>query len=135
MVSNMTMTDEMMDAIEKDLVFLATTSNEGIPNVVPIGFARPIDNTSILIADNYMKKTRENIEENPNVSIVTKNAQKNPYQFKGTAEIFESGKIFEEVVEWAQNVMTKLNPKAAIVVKVTDVYSVKPGPDAGEKVD
>ncbi len=66
------MTDEMMDAIEKDLVFLATTSNEGIPNVVPIGFARPIDNTSILIADNYMKKTRENIEENPNVSIVTK---------------------------------------------------------------
>jgi predicted pyridoxine 5'-phosphate oxidase superfamily flavin-nucleotide-binding protein len=135
LVSNMTMTDEMMDAIEKDLVFLATTSNEGIPNVVPIGFARPIDNTSILIADNYMKKTRENIEENPNVSIVTKNAQKNPYQFKGTAEIFESGKIFEEVVEWAQNVMTKLNPKAAIVVKVTDVYSVKPGPDAGEKVD
>ncbi|MDD3754044.1 MAG: pyridoxamine 5'-phosphate oxidase family protein [Methanobacterium sp.] len=131
----MTMTDEMMDAIEKDLVFLATTSSEGIPNVVPIGFARPIDNTSILIADNYMKKTRKNIEENPNVSIVTKDAQKNPYQFKGTAEIFESGKIFEEVVEWAQNVMTKLNPKAAIVVKVTDVYSVKPGPEAGKKVD
>jgi hypothetical protein len=131
----MTMTDEMMDAIEKDLVFLATTSSEGIPNVVPIGFARPINNTSILIADNYMKKTRKNIEENPNVSIVTKDAQKNPYQFKGTAEIFESGKIFEEVVEWAQNVMTKLNPKAAIVVKVTDVYSVKPGPEAGKKVD
>ena len=131
----MTMTDEMMDAIEKDLVFLATTSSEGIPNVVPIGFARPIDNTSILIADNYMKKTRKNMEENPNVSIVTKDAQKNPYQFKGTAEIFESGKIFEEVVEWAQNVMTKLNPKAAIVVKVTDVYSVKPGPEAGKKVD
>ncbi|HHY01146.1 MAG TPA: flavin-nucleotide-binding protein [Methanothermobacter sp.] len=131
----MTMTDEMMDAIEKDLVFLATTSSEGIPNVVPIGFARPIDNTSILIADNYMKKTRKNIEENSNVSIVTKDAQKNPYQFKGTAEIFESGKIFEEVVEWAQNVMTKLNPKAAIVVKVTDVYSVKPGPEAGKKVD
>ncbi len=82
-----------------------------------------------------MKKTRKNIEENPNVSIVTKDAQKNPYQFKGTAEIFESGKIFEEVVEWAQNVMTKLNPKAAIVVKVTDVYSVKPGPEAGKKVD
>ena len=46
------MTEEMMDAIEKDLVFLATASSEGIPNVVPIGFARPIDNGSILIADN-----------------------------------------------------------------------------------
>ena len=131
----MTMTEEMMDAIEKDLVFLATASGEGIPNVVPIGFARPIDNGSILIADNYMNKTRENIEENPNVAIVTKDAQKNPYQFKGTAEIFESGKIFEEVVEWAQNVMTKLNPKAAIVVKVTEIYSVQPGPEAGRKVE
>lgn len=131
----MTMNDEMMDAIEKDLVFLATASSEGIPNVVPIGFARPIDNGSILIADNYMNKTRKNIEENPNVAIVTKDAQKNPYQFKGTAQIFDSGKIFEEVVEWAQNVMTKLNPKAAIVVKVTEIYSVQPGPEAGKKVD
>jgi uncharacterized protein len=131
----MTMTEEMMDAIEKDLVFLATASSEGIPNVVPIGFARPIDNGSILIADNYMNKTRKNIEENPNVAIVTKDAQKNPYQFKGTAEIFDSGKIFDEVVEWAQNVMTKLNPKAAIVVKVTEIYSVQPGPEAGKKVE
>jgi uncharacterized protein len=131
----MTMTEEMMDAIEKDLVFLATASSEGIPNVVPIGFARPIDNGSILIADNYMNKTRKNIEENPNVAIVTKDAQKNPYQFKGTAEIFESGKFFDEVVEWAQNVMTKLNPKAAIVVKLTDIYSVQPGPEAGKKVE
>ncbi len=129
------MTEEMMDAIEKDLVFLATASSEGIPNVVPIGFARPIDNGSILIADNYMNKTRKNIEENPNVAIVTKDAQKNPYQFKGTAEIFESGKVFEEVVEWAQNVMTKLNPKAAIVVKVTEIYSVQPGPEAGHKIE
>jgi uncharacterized protein len=131
----MTMTEEMMDAIEKDLVFLATASREGIPNVVPIGFARPIDNGSILIADNYMNKTRKNIEENPNVSIVTKDAQKNPYQFKGTAEIFDSGRIFDEVVEWAQNVMTKLNPKAAIVVKVTEIYSVQPGPEAGKKIE
>ncbi|CDG65248.1 pyridoxamine 5'-phosphate oxidase-related FMN-binding protein [Methanobacterium sp. MB1] len=129
------MTEEMMDAIEKDLVFLATASSEGIPNVVPIGFARPIDNGSILIADNYMNKTRKNIEENPNVAIVTKDAQKNPYQFKGKAEIVESGKIFDEVVEWAQNVMTKLNPKAAIVVKLTEIYSVQPGPEAGKKVE
>ena len=131
----MTMTEEMMDAIEKDLVFLATASGEGIPNVVPIGFARPIDSEKILIADNYMKKTRKNIEENPNVSIITKDAQKNPYQFKGTAKIFQSGKIFDEVFEWAQNVMTKLNPKAAIVVKITEIYSVQPGPEAGKKIE
>ena len=59
----MSMTKDMMDAMEKDIVFLATTSPEGIPNVVPIGFARPIGEDSILIADNYMNKTRQNLEK------------------------------------------------------------------------
>ena len=59
------MTKEMMEAIEKDLIFLATASPDGTPNVVPIGFARPIDEDTILIADNYMNKTRKNLEQNP----------------------------------------------------------------------
>ena len=38
------------------------------------------------------------------------------------------------VVEWAQNVMTELEPKSAILMTVEEIYSVKPGPEAGEKV-
>ncbi|SCG85609.1 pyridoxamine 5'-phosphate oxidase family protein [Methanobacterium congolense] len=55
----MSMTKEMIEAINNDLVFVATVNREGIPNVVPIGFARPLDENTILIADNFMKKTRE----------------------------------------------------------------------------
>jgi uncharacterized protein len=130
----MTMTKEMIDAVEKDLVFLATSSKEGIPNVVPIGFARPIDDETILIADNYMNKTRKNLEENPNISLVTKDATKCPFQFKGKIEIFESGKYFDIVTEWGQNAMTKLTPKAAILMRVEEIYSIQPGPDAGKKI-
>ncbi len=130
----MTMTKEMIDAVEKDLVFLATSSKEGIPNVVPIGFARPIDDETILIADNYMNKTRKNLEENPNISLVTKDATKCPFQFKGRIEIFESGKYFDIVTEWGQNAMTKLTPKAAILMNVEEIYSIQPGPDAGKKI-
>lgn len=128
------MTKEMIDAVEKDLVFLATSSKEGIPNVVPIGFARPIDDETILIADNYMNKTRKNLEENPNISLVTKDATKCPFQFKGKIEIVESGKYFDIVTEWGQNAMTKLTPKAAILMKVEEIYSIQPGPDAGKKI-
>ena len=32
------LTDEMKEAIEKNLVFVATASSDGTPNVVPIGF-------------------------------------------------------------------------------------------------
>ncbi|MBP2045257.1 pyridoxamine 5'-phosphate oxidase family protein [Methanobacterium aggregans] len=131
----MSMTNEMMEAVEKDLVFVATANTEGIPNVVPIGFARPLDENTILIADNYMKKTRENLEGNPKISIVTKDSTKCPYQFKGSVEIFTDGKYFETVTEWGQNAMTKLSPKAAILMKVEEVYSIQPGPDAGKKID
>lgn len=131
----MSMTKEMIDALEKDLVFLATASPDGVPNVVPIGFARPIDEDTILIADNYMNKTRQNLEKNPRISLVTKDATKCPFQFKGPVEIFESGKYFDIVTEWGQNAMTKLTPKAAVLMKVEEIYSIQPGPDAGKKID
>jgi uncharacterized protein len=132
----MVMTEEMMDAIEKDnVVFLATATVEGTPNVVPIGFARPIDNKTIMIVDNYMNKTRKNLENNPKASLIVRDASKAPYQFKGTVEIVESGKYFDEAVDWAKSVMSQLAPKAAILLKVEEIYSVQPGPDAGSKVD
>ncbi len=131
----MSMTKEMIDALEKDLVFLSTASPDGIPNVVPIGFARPIDEDTILIADNYMNKTRQNLEKNPRISLVTKDATKCPYQFKGTTEIFESGKYFDIVTEWGQNAMTKLTPKAAVLMKIEEIYSIQPGPNAGKKIE
>jgi predicted pyridoxine 5'-phosphate oxidase superfamily flavin-nucleotide-binding protein len=132
----MVMTEEMMDAVEKDnVVFLATATKDGVPNVVPIGFARPIDSKTIMIVDNYLNKTRKNLETNPKASLVPRDASKCPYQFKGSVEIIESGKYFDEAVDWATSVMSKLSPKAAVLLKVEEIYSVQPGPDAGSKVD
>jgi hypothetical protein len=131
----MSMTKEMIEAINNDLVFVATVNRDGIPNVVPIGFARPLDENTILIADNFMKKTRENLEANPKISFVTKDSTKCPYQFKGSVEIFTEGKYFDTVTEWGQNAMTKLSPKAAVLVKVEEIYSIQPGPEAGKKLE
>ncbi|BAW31239.1 MAG TPA: pyridoxamine 5'-phosphate oxidase family protein [Methanothermobacter sp.] len=126
--------DEMIDAIEKNLVFVATASSDGTPNLVPIGFTRPIDDKRILIVDVFMKKTINNLEENPKISIIVQNVKEHPYQFKGTAKIFKSGKFFEEAVEWAQNVMSEVEPKSAILMTVEEIYTVKPGPDAGKRI-
>lgn len=134
MVIMMVLTEEMMDAIEKNLVFVATVSKEGVPNVVPIGFARPLDEKSILIADNYMNKTIKNLEDNHKLSLIVQDAKSLPYQFKGTVKIFKSGEYFDQVVDWAQNVMSELEPKSAILFTVEDIYSVKPGPEAGKKI-
>lgn len=132
----MVLTEEMKDAIEKDnVVFFATATPDGVPNVVPIGFARPIDDNTILVVDNYLNKTRKNLEDNPKASLVVRDASKAPYQFKGTVEIVESGKYFDDAVDWATSVMSQLAPKAAVLLKVEEIYSVQPGPEAGKKVD
>lgn len=128
------MNEDMMDAIEKDNVVFLSTCSDDEPNVVPIGFARPLDDDKILLVDNYMKKTRENLEKNPRAALVIRDASKCPYQFKGTVEIITSGELFDEAVDWANSVMSKLSPKAAILFKVDEIYSVQPGSDAGNRV-
>ena len=88
-----------------------------------------------MIVDNFMNKTRKNLEYNPKAAIVVRDASKAPYQFKGTVEIVESGKYFDQAVDWATSVMSQLAPKAAILLKVEEIYSVQPGPEAGKKVN
>jgi predicted pyridoxine 5'-phosphate oxidase superfamily flavin-nucleotide-binding protein len=132
----MVLNTEMMDAIEKgNIVFLATADKHKRPNLVPIGFARPLDSKTILLVANFMNKTYKNLKENPKASIVVADVTKCPYQFKGKVEIHESGKYFDDAVEWAKSVMTQLEPKGAVLFKVDEIYSVQPGPDAGKKVD
>jgi len=31
--------------------------------------------------------------------------------------------------------MTKLTPKAAVLMKVEEIYSIQPGPNAGKKIE
>ena len=131
----MVLSQEMMEAIEKNnIVWLATANKDSKPNVVPIGLARPLNNKTILLVANFMNKTFENLKINPQAAITVYNISECPYQFKGNVEIHESGKYFNDAVEWAKSVMSQLNPKAAVLLNVEEIYSVEPGPEAGKKV-
>ncbi len=126
----------MMDNIEKNnLVFLATATLDGTPNLVPIGLARPLDNKTVLLVANFMNKTFENLKNNPKASILVGNVSECPYQFKGSVKIHDSGKYFEDAVDWAKSVMAQLNPKAAVIMNIEEIYSVQPGPDAGKLIE
>ena len=132
----MVLNQEMMDAIEKNnIVWLATANKNDRPNIVPIGLAKPLDNETVLLVANFMNKTFENLKNNPQAAIAVSNVTECPYQFKGSIEIHESGKYFEDAVEWAKSVMAQLNPKAAVLLKIEEIYSVQPGPEAGKKIE
>jgi len=121
------------------LVAMATASADGSPNVVPIGAKKVLDDETILISDQYFNKTLANLKNNPLVALTFWDAQTaESYQIKGTITIETSGEIFEKTAAWidemarARNI--PLKSKGAVVVKITDIFTNAPGPDAGSKI-
>lgn len=134
-------TEDMKRIAEKTPIFImATASREGKPNGIPIGLAKILSDDEILIADNYMHKTRQNIEENPVVAVSFWNQEdRYGYQFKGKARVETSGKTFDEATPWLEAVAAKrkapkFTPKALIVVKVEEIYYVGAKKDSGKNL-
>jgi hypothetical protein len=77
----MKITKEMKEALEETymplfnpfipyrVLYLATCDKEGNPNITVISFAKAVDN-KIVIPDIALLKSRLNIEENPDVSLI-----------------------------------------------------------------
>jgi predicted pyridoxine 5'-phosphate oxidase superfamily flavin-nucleotide-binding protein len=81
-------------------IHFATSARDGKPNVVPIGYVEVISDEEVLIVDTLMGKTRENLEENPQVAIAVEVMEEfRAYQLKGKANIFTEGNVFEKALE------------------------------------
>lgn len=117
------------------IVPVATTSADGMPNVVPLRFVRIVDEETIVIADNYMSKSARNLAENPHLALaVWDSASKQAFQIKGRAQILTSGPVFDETAAWVSAEKPELRTKAAVLVTVTNVFVCQPGPDLGKDV-
>ncbi|HJW88259.1 MAG TPA: pyridoxamine 5'-phosphate oxidase family protein [Dehalococcoidia bacterium] len=128
------LTAEMSNFIKKErdpsTVFVGTSNKDGIPNISAKGtFISILDDETLAYADTYSLKTLKNVRQNPHVTIAVINAQTfKGYQFKGLAEVVESGPLLDEA--------RKQNPQVASVTKVRiqEVYLLDYGPQAGKKV-
>ena len=128
------LTDEIrmsLDGIR--LAFLATASKDGRPNVVPIGAFKLLDDETLLISDQFFNKTLANMRENPQVAI-SYWGEKGGFQLKGTVTLHTDDDIFAQDVAWMKELRPTLVPKSAVVMTITDVYTVRAGPDAGKKI-
>jgi len=110
-------------------------SKEGWPNVVLIAFVEIVDDETIWIADNYMKKTLANVQENPRVAIYIWGPEtKGCFQIKGDVEIRTSGPEFEKMQFTVRSKMAKAPAKTLLIMKIREVYECTPGSRAGEKI-
>ena len=128
------LTDEMKESLAgTKLAFLATAAKDGTPNVVPIGAFKLLDDGTLLISDQFFKKTLQNLKENPKIALSWW-GEKGGFQLKGTITLHTGDEIFRQDVAWMKELRPNLTPKSAVVVKITDVFQVKAGPDAGKKI-
>lgn len=126
--------DDMKNVMSKVRIFpLATASKKGEPNVVPIGMLMLKDDETVWITDNFMKKTLDNVKENPRATFyVWDPEQEKSYQIKGSITVEDSGADYEGAKKFANE---KGYPaKHLLKMKITDVFCVKPGECAGKKL-
>jgi len=132
------MTERIKGTFEKvENVILATATKEGVPNAVPIGAKKIIDDETILISDQFLNKTLNNMKDNPQVAVTFWSGFEG-YQLKGNITIETSGERFEETAKWIDEMGKALNfplkSKGAVIMKISEIYGVSPGPGAGKKI-
>jgi predicted pyridoxine 5'-phosphate oxidase superfamily flavin-nucleotide-binding protein len=128
------LTDEMKESLTgTKLVFLATSSKKSMPNVVPIGAFKLLDDETLLISDQFFNKTLQNMKENPEAAISWW-GEKGGFQFKGSVTLHTDDEIFRQDVAWMKELRPNLTPKSAVIMKISAVYQIKAGADAGKKI-
>jgi len=104
----------------KGPVVFSTVDQNGLPNAIYATCVRMRDQETVIIADNFFDKTKQNIFSGSRGSILFITEEDEAFQLKGSIEYHQDGSFFEEMKEW--------NPKdlpghAAALVKIEEIYS------------
>lgn len=128
------LTTEMKEMIMSQQCFHATVSSDGVPNNAPKRSTRVFDDHTLIFAEVTGGRTYQNILEGSKVAVAVVNRDiPDGYRFLGTPEVLTNGEIYEKTAEMLVNAgMPK--PKAVVLIKIEEIYSLKPGPMAGKKI-
>ncbi len=128
--------DEVQDFIKDKMAWVATASPDGVPNTTPKGTVQVIDEEHIVFADLFSLKTRDNLQKNPKVAVTVVDLEKyKGYQFKGSAQLVDSGPIFDRVVEQLKKAPMQLpHPKYVVIITVDSIFDQSVGPKAGQQI-
>ena len=98
------LTDDMKRVVrEQGLSFVATVCPDGTPNLSPKGTTAVWDDDHLVYVDLASPRTTANLEANPAVEVnVVDVVTRTGYRFKGRAEVYADGSIFDEVVAFYQ---------------------------------
>ena len=100
-------------------VVLTTVSSDGIANSIYATCVSKYDEETIIVADNYFDKTKQNITAGGKGVILFITGDNKAYQIKGPIEYCTDGPIYDDMKAWND---PKHPGHAAVAVKVEEVY-------------
>lgn len=128
------LTQEMKDMIALQQCFHATVSTKGVPNNAPKRSTRVFDDETLIFNEGVGKTTYQNIlDGSPDAVAVVNREAMEGFRFICTPKVITEGDVYEKSAEMSLKAgMPK--PKAVILLHVDEIYSLKPGPMAGQKI-
>jgi uncharacterized protein len=122
------LTDEMKALISSQQAYVGTASKDGKPSIALKGSAKIIDDEHLAFFEMAGGRTWENIQKNPLVAIVVADrAKMQGYRFEGGIELITSGPLYEEAKKLSEAMKIPVPPKAAVKVKIEEIYDLGKG--------
>jgi len=109
--------------IENNPLAFSTITKNKKPNVIAVACAKVVSADQVLITDNYMKQTKENLRHNPNVCLAVWDKNWRGYKLIGQAKYYTTGRWKKIIEEMKEN--KGLPAKGAILIKVTKIISLR----------
>ena len=118
------LTDEIKEIVNNtDLLLLSTVSDDGSPRTIPVGFKKLLSDDEVMLVNNYMTVTINNMMARPDRMSLTAWAKGIVSHIKGMPRIEHSGHAFEQGVEMVKAKLPNLTPQSVIIVRITSVQT------------
>lgn len=129
-----TLTQEMKEMIATQQCFIATVNAERIPNVAPKRSTRVLSDDELIFTEGTGGTTFANIKNGSKVAVAVVNREiLNGFRFIGDAACYDYGVAFDHAVAMSAS-MGLPEPFAVVIIKITEIHSLKPGPTAGKRI-
>lgn len=127
----MMMNENVVKILKAYMWDVATCSDDGNPNAVPVAFKNVTEDGKLVVGDVFMETTMNNVKANGKVAISAYDAKTyEGYQVKGTAEYVTEGPVvdmFKGLVE--KTFRGAATAKGTLVITPEQVIVTTPGAD------
>lgn len=116
------------------LPILATVTDGTTPNIGPKRSLRRYDDETLIFNENTGGQHLQNLEAGSQAAVaVVDREARDGYRLLGTPSVWTEGEPFEAALAYAHEHGMGL-PRAAVLLHVEEIHSLKPGAGAGKPI-